>query len=53
MAPPKSHKANLAMLMSFKYGQEFASDHEFADAELKALIPKDIYDNGEFHRILK
>ena len=36
------------MLMSFKYGQEFASDREFVDAELQALTPNDIYQYFKF-----
>ena len=48
MAPLKSHKANLTMLMSFKYGQEFTSDREFTDAELQALTPNDIYQYFKF-----
>ena len=43
MAPPKSYKTSLTMLMSFKYGQEFTNDREFTDAELQALAPNDIY----------
>ena len=48
MAPPKSHKATLIMLMSFKYGQEFSRDHEFTEEELQAVTPNDIYQYFKF-----
>ena len=31
------------MLMSWKYGRQFTNNHEFSEAELRAVTPDDVY----------